>query len=185
MADPHRDDLIAALARDRGTALTGYAYLLTGDLPRAEDLVQDAMVKVFARLRAGFTPDAAEAYVRRTILTTYLDGYRRTRLWGTVGRLASVSEVVEGHETRSADRMDLQAALAVLSPRERAAVVLRFYEDLTVPEVARQMGLAEGTVKRYLSDAVRRLEARLGPLPDADVDTVLVTTTPRPTRTRS
>jgi len=126
------DRTLEALARDRGPDLLAYATLLTGgDRAAAQDLVQDAIVKVFGRMRAGFTPDVAEAYVRRTIL-------------------------------------DLRAALRDLAPQERAVVVLRFYEDLTVPDVADRMGLAEGTVKRYLSNALHRLGARLGPVDDDD-----------------
>ena len=58
-------------------------------------------------------------------------------------------------------------AIATLTPRLRACVVLRFYDDLTVPQIARDLDLAEGSVKRYLSDATQQLEALLGPLEDA------------------
>lgn len=72
------DRTLEALARDRGPDLLAYATLLTGgDRAAAQDLVQDAIVKVFGRMRAGFTPDVAEAYVRRTILTLYVDGLDR------------------------------------------------------------------------------------------------------------
>ena len=59
------------------------------------------------------------------------------------------------------------ATLLTLRPRLRACVVLRFYDDLTVPEIARRLDLSDGTVKRYLFDATAQLEAVLGPLPDA------------------
>src|SRR5659263_378344 len=75
------DDAMATLARERGKALTGYAYLLTGDLRDAEDLVQDALVKTFVRRRSGLELGSAEGYLHRTILTTYIDGYRRRRRW--------------------------------------------------------------------------------------------------------
>ncbi|GEA87764.1 SigE family RNA polymerase sigma factor [Cellulomonas cellasea] len=164
------DDTFAALARERGPALTGYAYLLTGDLAAAEDLVQDALLKVFVRTRTGFRPDVAEAYVRRTVLTLYVDGYRRRRHLGALRHLLARDAAHEGPDTSAPDRLDLRAALATLAPQERACVVLRFYEDLTVPEIAERMGLAPGTVKRYLSNAVRRLEAVLGPLPSRRPD---------------
>ncbi|WP_448062168.1 sigma-70 family RNA polymerase sigma factor [Cellulomonas hominis] len=174
MAGSARDDLLTVLARERGRELTGYAYLLTGDLPAAEDLVQDALVKVFVRLRSGFTPDTAEAYVRRTILTLYLDGYRRRRLWATVGRLAAVEERIDGPETQVTDQVDLQAALARLAPRERAAVVLRYFDDLPVAQIAERMGLAQGTVKRYLSDAVQRMDGQVGDRPEThEIDVTL------------
>ncbi len=165
MPDHPGDRLLAELARDRGPDLTSYAYLLAGDLAAAQDLVQDAFVKVFVRTRAGFTPDSAEAYVRRTILTLFLDGYRRRRHWTAVRHLLADPDRADGPAATSADRLDLRAALHRLAPQERAAIVRRYYEDLTVPEVADQMGLAGGTVKRYLSNAVHKLETYLGPMP--------------------
>ena len=67
-------------------------------------------------------------------------------------------------------RLDAQRALALLAPRERACVVLRFYEDMTVPQIASELSLSLGSVKRYLHDAVARLEQHLGPLADAHLD---------------
>jgi RNA polymerase sigma factor (sigma-70 family) len=162
------DRTLEALARDRGPDLLAYATLLTGgDRAAAQDLVQDAIVKVFGRMRAGFTPDVAEAYVRRTILTLYVDGFRRRRGWAAVRHLVAAPDAGPAPHT-AAEHLDLRAALRDLAPQERAVVVLRFYEDLTVPDVADRMGLAEGTVKRYLSNALHRLGARLGPVDDDD-----------------
>lgn len=161
-----RDAALATLARERGDALTRYAYLLTGDVPAAQDLVQDALVKVFVRIRGGFEPDVLEAYVRRSIVTLYVDGYRKRRTWANVRHLFADGDVAPaGPDT--ATTVDVARSLATLGRQERTAVVLRYFEDLTVPEIADRMGLAEGSVKRYLSNAVRRLEERLGPLPSA------------------
>ncbi len=77
------DDVVAELLATRGRALTRYAYLLCGNAADAEDLVQDALVKTFARRRAGLELDSAEAYVRRAILTLYLDGWRKRGRWAT------------------------------------------------------------------------------------------------------
>jgi RNA polymerase sigma factor (sigma-70 family) len=166
MSHRSNDDVFATLADERGPALIAYAYLLTGELMAAQDLTQEALLKVFVRSRTGPAPGAAEAYVRRTILRLYIDGYRRSRHWTSLRHLLARDHVVEGPEVAAAERMDLRAALATLAPQERAAVVLRFYEDLTVPEIADRMGLATGSVKRYLSNAVAKLETRLGPMPD-------------------
>ncbi len=158
------------LVRDRGTALTRYAYLLCSDPREAEDLVQDALVKTFSRGRALRDPGAIEGYVRQAILTTYLDGFRRKRRWAAIRHLTARDEVGSGHERSTTQRLDVMTALDELSPRERACVVLRFYEDLTVPEIATRLDLAGGTVKRYLSDAMRRLESQLGPLTGDELD---------------
>ena len=173
MAD--RDgDALAVLARERGTDLVAYATLLAGDRATGQDLVQDAIVKVFGRMRTGFAPDVAEAYVRRAILTLYIDGFRRHRTRATFAHLVAEPERRASDDAASADRIDLRAALRTLGPQERAVVVLRFYEDLTVPDIADRMGLAEGTVKRYLSNALGRLGERLGPIAEP-ADAVPVT----------
>lgn len=170
------DDAMATLARERGRALTGYAYLLTGDLGDAEDLVQDALVRTFVR-RTHVEPRAAEAYVRRTILTAYIDGYRRRRRWDGVRHLLARGDRDEGLAGASDARVDVATALRALPPQQRACVVLRYFEDLTVPEIADRIGLADGTVKRYLSLAVRRMEGLLGPV-DTTPHEVLVVTSP-------
>lgn len=71
-------------------------------------------------------------------------------------------------------RVDVGMALRQLTQRERACVVLRFYEDLTVPSIAERIGISEGAVKRYLSDAVHRLEAVLGRDPRSDAQTEII-----------
>lgn len=157
------DDVMAVLARERGRALTAYAYLLTGNMRDAEDLVQDALVKAFVRSRALDVP-SAEGYVRRTMLTTYVDGYRRRRQWDRVRHLLARGEHADGPAEQVDARHDVQAALDQLSPQQRACVVLRYYDDLAVPDIAERLGLAPGTVKRYLSVAVGRLGGILGPL---------------------
>lgn len=171
------DDAMAALARERGKALAGYAYLLTGNLRDAEDLVQDALVKTFLRRRSGLVLDNAEAYVRRVMLTTYIDGTRRVHLWAGARHLLARPDHAEGHEDAVSDRADVEAALRNLSPQQRTCVVLRYYDDLTVPEIADRLGLSGGTVKRYLSVAVHRLGTLLGPIeaPTTDAtDTVVM-----------
>lgn len=187
MGERHGDQVLATLARDRGADLTAYACLLAGDRAAAQDLVQDAIVKVFGRMRTGFTPDVAEAYVRRTIFTLYIDTYRKRRSWAAVRHLAAIEHpATSSHESATTDRIDLRAALHTLAPQERAAVVLRFYEDLTVPDIAERMGVSPGAIKRYLSNAMHKLEARLGPIPDADAhlaeEAVPVRVTLRPAR---
>ena len=159
------EDVLDDLVRHRGGALVRYATLLTGDRRAAEDLVQDALVKSFGTGRPLRDELAAEAYVRRAILTVFLDGTRRRRRWSGVAHLLARDD--EGPDHAAGDRIDVQRAIATLPPRLRACVVLRFYDDLTVPQIARDLDLAEGSVKRYLSDACDQLEALLGPIEDA------------------
>lgn len=166
------DDVLATLARDRGRALFGYAYLLCGDTRTAEDLVQDALVRTFSRLRDGTDVTAAELYVRTAVLRGHLDATRRRARWAAVRHLLHVpgDEVARDHADAVSTGDAVHAALATLAPQERVAVVLRHVEDLTVPEVARRMGLADGTVKRYLSTASGKLADRLGRSLDVDDD---------------
>jgi RNA polymerase sigma-70 factor (sigma-E family) len=157
-------DVVEALIATRGRALTGYAYLLCGDITDAEDLVQDALVKTFSRRRAGLALASAEGYVRQAILTTYVDGWRRRGRWATRLHLVAEASSVDGPEAGTATRVDVVAALRHLPRQQRACVVLRFYEDLTVSEIADALGISDGSVKRYLSMGVRTLEGLLGPL---------------------
>jgi len=161
-----RDALLAELANQRGRALVGYAFLLTGELAEAEDLAQEALVRTMLRVRGGAElKDArsAEAYVRRAIASLYVDGYRRRRRWlAAVPTLADrdTPELARGENADpalGADAMDLRAHLAELPRQERACVVLRFYEDMTVPQLAEALGIATGTAKRYLSQGLARL----------------------------
>lgn len=165
------DDLVQV----RGHALVRYATYLTGDRRQAEDLVQEALVRSFSQARPLRDAAAAEAYVRRAILSEFLDAHRRTTRWRAVRHLVARGEHVESPEASTVERASVEAALTTLSPRLRACVVLRFYDDLTVAEIARTLGVADGTVKRYLSDAMDALERVLGPLGaarSADVELV-------------
>ncbi|MDQ2624117.1 MAG: RNA polymerase subunit sigma-24, partial [Actinomycetota bacterium] len=131
--DGERDDVLGVLARERGGALLGYAMLVCGQRAAAEDLVQDALVKVFSRVRQGFTPDDAERYVRRAILTIHLDAYRKAERWRAVRHLFGKQDVADDGAPLVDDATDVHAALATLGPRHRACVVLRYFDDLTVP----------------------------------------------------
>jgi len=159
------------LARERGSALVGYAYLLTGELTAAQDLVQEALIQTFSRRRRDDV-EFLEAYVRRAILNTYLNARRRRQRWGDVVHLVAAAEAAAGPDDIVADRADVYAALARLTPRERACVVLRHFEDLTIRDIAARLDVSEGAVKRYLSDARRRLAPMLGAPDAADIDVI-------------
>ncbi len=156
--------VLTELVRSRGAALARYATLLCGNASDGEDLVQDALTKVFSRFRRSHSeegPEYAEAYVRRTIVTLYLDSYRRGRRWRAVQHLFEPAQV--HHDESTSARVDVARALATLPPRQRACVVLRYYADLTIEQTGDELGLAAGTVKRYLHEANQRLAAVLQP----------------------
>ncbi|SDB95531.1 RNA polymerase sigma-70 factor, ECF subfamily [Sanguibacter gelidistatuariae] len=165
------------LVRTRHRALIGYAYLLSGNTREAEDLVQDALVKVFTP-RSAPAAAVSEGYVRRAILTIYLDLYRRRRRWSGIKHLVGIADREESRESAVADQVDVAVALDALTPRQRACVVLRYFEDLTVPQIASALGCADGTVKRHLFDAHAILADRLGPLSDTSQPSPIVN--PRP-----
>jgi RNA polymerase sigma factor (sigma-70 family) len=154
-------DQLARLVDERGAALFGYAYVLTGDKARAEDLVQDALVRTFQRGRADLGIDSAHAYVKRAISTAFIDSGRRLR---DRPQISDVEAETAGpdHADDVALALSLHASLLTLPPRERACVVLRYLEDMSVGSIADELGLATGSVKRYLSDGVGRLRALHG-----------------------
>jgi RNA polymerase sigma-70 factor (sigma-E family) len=157
-------DFVAA----RSAALHRAAYLMVGDAQLAQDLVQEALTKtyvVWPRLR---DPGAAEAYTRKAITTTAIGWYRK-KSWGERAVDALPEPQRAGREDDIEQRAWLWQALQELPVRQRAAIVLRYYEDLTEPQTAEAMGCAVGTVKSQVSAGLKKLRARLGddaePLP--------------------
>ncbi|MDX5460074.1 SigE family RNA polymerase sigma factor [Micromonospora tulbaghiae] len=139
----------------RSPALSRTAYLLTGDHQLAEDLLQSALARTYRHWRRIRDGDP-EAYVRRVMYHQQVSWWRRRRV---VERLdATPAERGGGdHSEETALRLSVVAALRRLTARQRAVVVLRYYEDLTEAQVAETLGCSVGTVKRHGHDAVRRL----------------------------
>ncbi|MFI7606328.1 SigE family RNA polymerase sigma factor [Micromonospora sp. NPDC049366] len=139
---------------ERSTRLLRFAYLLTGDWAAAEDLLQTALVKVWfawARVRGD-----AEAYVRRTIANTYVS-WRRRRWTGEIPQ--TVPDRPDGPDrmTEFVERDALWRMLAELPRRQRAVLVLRYFEDLTEAQVAETLGISVGTVKSQASKGLAKL----------------------------
>lgn len=156
------DAVLAGLTRDAGPRLAAYGFILTGSQSDAEELVQEAIVKTFVRRPRLSDPAAAEQYVRLAMKTLVIDKARRARRWRErVPRVAVSAEQVE-HVTAISTRVAVEKALQSLTPQQRVAVALRYWDDLTVPEVAAAMHLGQGTVKRYLFDAAAVLRPLLG-----------------------
>jgi RNA polymerase sigma-70 factor (ECF subfamily) len=159
--------LLEELVRERRPMLIGYAALLTGSRDEAEDLVHDAIVRTFGRPRSFPNLNAADAYVRRAIASAFIDRVRSKRSWRiAMPRLVAGAAAPED----VAARLDVRAALLTLPRRERTCVVMRFYDDLTVADIAAGLGLSDGAVKRYLSDGIHRLNAELGTAADPDAE---------------
>ena len=135
------------------------AYLLLGEHAAAEDLVQTALAKTYGSWHRVRDLNAAPAYARATLVNTASSWFRR-KSW----RNERPTEVLpeSGDERDPSDRPAVLAALAHLPPRQRAVVVLRFYEDLSVAQAAGALGCSEGTIKSQTHDALRALRALLG-----------------------
>lgn len=138
----------------RGRALWRSAWLLTGDAQRAEDLVQTALVKCWRRWDKIAADGAVDGYVRRTLVTTFID-WRRRRWTGEV-RTADLPDDWSADADLSA-RHDVLSALALLPRGQRAVIVLRFYDDLTEAQTAEALGVSVGTVKSQTARALSTL----------------------------
>jgi RNA polymerase sigma factor (sigma-70 family) len=158
---PAWEGVVTELVAQRGEALLRYATLLCGSRDDAADLVQDALVRTFGRLRNGFSVESAEAYVRRAILNGHLDGGRRTTRWRRIAPLEYRPDEQPSPALASEERLDLHEELRKLTPRERACLVLRYYDDLKVDDIAETLGISSGAVKRYLSDGLAKMAISL------------------------
>jgi RNA polymerase sigma-70 factor (sigma-E family) len=144
-----------------GPRLVRVAWLLTGDTHLAEDLVQTALAKVWPKWHR-IKDEHPEAYVRKTLVTTHNSWWRR-RWRGELphgempDRAAAGPDAYAGVELESL----LGTAVRALPVRQRAVVVLRFFEDLSVEETAELLGCTPGTVKSQSAKAMRTLRAAL------------------------
>jgi RNA polymerase sigma-70 factor (sigma-E family) len=148
----HLDDVLTELVEHSGDRLLRVAYQLTHDAAAAQDLVQEALLRVYQSVRhRGLAPEDWYAYLRRAVINEYV----RTR------RLRSSTEIVTDVvperpaagclEDRAADQAELWAALGALSERQRAVLVLRYYEGLADDEIAALLGCREATVRSLAS----------------------------------
>ena len=148
------------------------AYLLTGDLHSAEDLVQIALAKAYLSWGKVREPHAADAYVRRIMVNEGTSWWRRKWRHNEHNNDAVPERAsAEQDFTQCAQRDELWTLVQTLPPRQRAAVVLRFYEDLSETETAQVLGCSVGTVKSQTSRAVATLRQRLTVGANADTTT--------------
>ncbi len=156
MAD--EQDAFDAFARGRMRELLRFAHLLTGDPHRAADLVQDALERTLMSWDRVVRKDDPVAYVRRAIVNRHVSVWRRYRRERLVADAPDAA-----YDPRVAERAfdaDLWAALATLPPRQRAVLVLRYYEDLSEADTAATLGCSVGTVKSSTFRALAKLRER-------------------------
>jgi RNA polymerase sigma-70 factor (sigma-E family) len=149
-------------AAERGRSLLVFATAVTGDREAARDAVQDALVAVYLRWRrltAGGEPDA---YARRIIINRHISWWRRL---GRRERLTAFDHhsgsATDAAQDRLADADMARRLLAGLPARQRAAVALRFYDDLAFAEIATILDCPESTARSYVHRALERLRAQL------------------------
>lgn len=154
-----RDADFSAFVTAHSDRLHRYGYVLTGSSAEAEELVQETLVKVYLGWHRITAEGAPLAYARvamaRTHISRWRSSTRRTRLEDRV--VLDRSRDQRHWETEAADRDAMWRLLEGLPPRQRAVVVLRFYEDLPEREIAEALGCAVGTVKSQLSRALATL----------------------------
>ncbi len=131
------------------------AYLLTGNRGLAEDLVQDAFVRVAGRMLHLRSPDGFHAYLRTTVVNLSRSHYRRRAVERRYAEQQPRPDAVQAHDLSEKDRM--RAALMALPIRQRTAVVLRYYEDLSEAQTAELMRCRPSAVKSLVARAMTTL----------------------------
>ena len=165
-ADVDFDEFVAA----RWVRLFRLAYLLTGEEPAAEDLLQTAMERTFARWPKVTRMESPEAYVRRLMVNAVISEHRgptRRREWL---RAVLPEPTVDAEDGHVVDHLLLWPLVCALPERQRAVIVLRYYEDLSESGAAEVLGCSVGTVKSQTHDAVRALRRGLGAMQREAVD---------------
>jgi RNA polymerase sigma-70 factor (sigma-E family) len=160
--DTDFDDFV----RRRGQALCRAAFLLTGDRHLAEDLVQTALAKVYGKWSGIVAKGDPGPYVR-AVLVRQAIAWRRRRWHGEVPTSPLPESNAADHGAAVASRDRLYRALGRLPVRQRAAIVLRYYEDLSEADTAAAMGCSVGTVKSQTAKGLARLRAVMGDDPAA------------------
>ncbi|RKS69234.1 RNA polymerase sigma-70 factor (sigma-E family) [Motilibacter peucedani] len=148
------------LLRDRSAALLRTAYLLTGDRHLAEDLLQSALTKTFQRWSTLRDEAAGEAYVRKVMVSIYTRWWQRK--WNGERPTAELPDVELLDPYGAADEREyVRRLLTSLPRRQRAVIVLRFYEDMSEKDIAEALEISTGTVKSTASAAMTRLRTMI------------------------
>jgi RNA polymerase sigma-70 factor (sigma-E family) len=153
-----KDEEFASYFSARSTSLRRLAFALCGDWYLADDLVQHTFLQLYRHWRR-LQGETLDAYSRRTLVNSFLSHRRRYQ------REHVVAEPPDGVAPHAdpAGGEDIAAVLALLPPRQRALVVLRHLEDMSVADAAELLGITEGTVKSQTARALEKLRAALVP----------------------
>jgi RNA polymerase sigma-70 factor (sigma-E family) len=159
-----RDTAFAEYFAARADAMRRTAFLLCGDWHRAEDLTQVAFTKLYLSWNRIARRDVLDGYVRQILVRVFLD---ETRLaWWKRVRLTGLpiepTDHPPGPDGGVSDRVTLLRALSSVPPRQRAVLVLRYWEDLSITETAELLGCSEGNVKSQAARGLETMRALVG-----------------------
>lgn len=157
-----QEDRFQEFVRARWSHLVRTAYLLTGDAHHAEDLTQTALAKAYRSWRRVSRSDNPEAYVRRMLVSCNSDRFRKRRVKESLTDAPPERAGRDEAVARVDERGVLLGALAELPPRQRAVIVMRYWEDLSEAEVAEVLGCSQGTVKSQASKGLAKLRTYPG-----------------------
>ena len=157
-----KDDEYVSYVEQVWPRLYRTAYALCGNQHEAEDLLQSVLVKVYGSWSRVSRADNPDAYVRRMLVNEFTSWRRRGRTRTEFSFAQPPDRGTAGHERAVTDRVAMWQALALLPPRRRAVVVLRYYEGLSEQQIAAALGIAPGTVKSQCSAALKTLRGALG-----------------------
>lgn len=158
----HEGDFVAYYAA-RGDLIRNTAYVLCGDWHLAEDLTQTTFTKLYQSWHRIERHDVLDQYARRVLLRAFLDERRRPwrREFSTVPDSAAL-DTASHDEQRSDERVVLRTALMRIPKRQRAVLVLRYWDDLSVDQVAEILGCPTGTIKSQTARGLANLRGVLG-----------------------
>lgn len=157
MRNDRQEDEFRTFALAQRGILRRYAYMLSGDWHEADDIVQKSLTKLYPNWHR-IEPGGTAAYARKIVTNTYLSGLRRA--WARRERTTEALPEPEVHGTPQETidtRMEVLGALEELPARQRATIVLRYCEQLTVEETAAAMRCSTGTVKSQSAKAIQTL----------------------------
>ncbi len=156
----------AAFVAASSRRLLRTAYLITGDLADAEDLLQTALERAYRRWPTIRRADVPEAYVRRIVVTSAVNASRRRRVRSSALEETEPPGAPDREVEGTAGRLTLLALVRQLPAGQRAVLVLRYFDDLTEAETARALGCTVGTVKSQHARAMDRLRELVADQPD-------------------